>query len=259
MRLLTRRKNEVTQRYPDLDGLRAIPENCVLDGEVVVLDDHGRSDFALTLSREQARSPARIVALARDLPVHYMAFDLLYYRGESVMSRPLRERRALLEDLVRAAATPRLRFSEGVVGPGSTLFARAMLEGLEGLLAKRLESRYHPGRRSDEWIKIKRQQHLHCVILGYQVTGGDLRSLLLGSDLDGELTYVGKVGSGLDEESRDELLRRLLEHPRERPLLPCDGESAHWVEPEIFCVVTFLERSAAGHLRAPVFRKILES
>jgi bifunctional non-homologous end joining protein LigD len=113
----------------------------------------GKPDFGLLLSRNQARTPLKIQSLARTLPSTYVVFDHLYHQFDSLLALPLWARRQRLEMVVRACANPRLVFSKGIVGQGRAYFEAVCQKGLEGVVAKRLDSRYRPGRRA--WIKIK--------------------------------------------------------------------------------------------------------
>jgi ATP-dependent DNA ligase len=153
-RLVNRHRADVTDRYPELGFLRSLPAGAILDGEVVVLHE-GKPSFRLLLSRNQARAPLKIQSLARTLPATYVVFDLLYERFESLWALPLGTRRKRLEKLMGRYAHPRLAFSQGVVGPGKAFFAEVCGQGLEGVMAKCLASRYRPGRRTGAWIKIK--------------------------------------------------------------------------------------------------------
>ncbi len=153
-RLVNRHRADVTDRYPELRFLNDLPAGIVLDGEVVVLRQ-GKPDFSLLLSRNQARASLKIQTLARTFPATYVVFDLLYDRFESLLAVPLITRRKRLEKLIQGCAHPRLVFSQGVVGPGKAFFAEICHQGLEGMMAKRLASRYRPGRRTNAWIKIK--------------------------------------------------------------------------------------------------------
>src|SRR6267142_7280833 len=153
-RLVNRHRADVTDRYPELEFLNDLPAGTVLDGEIVVLRQ-GKPDFGLLLSRNQARASFRIQFLARILPVTHVVFDLLYERYESLLALPLSTRRERLEKLIQGCAHPRLVFSQGVVGSGKAFFAEICHQGLEGMMAKRLASRYRPGRRTHAWTKIK--------------------------------------------------------------------------------------------------------
>jgi DNA ligase D-like protein (predicted ligase) len=256
-RLLSRRRRDMTARYPELAFLAGLPPGTIVDGELVVLQD-GRPDFNAVLRREQARGTHTIAALSGSLPASYVVFDVLYSRFEPLMQRPLFARREVLRELVEAAGNPRLVRSDGVVGEGRAAFDQLAALGLEGMLAKRLDAPYLPGVRGDSWIKIKTTRELACVILGYLLddTGG-LRSLIVGSDARGELACVGKVGSGLSESDRASLLARLRSLHRPAPLV-ATLEVGQWVEPELYCAVSFLEWTPDGNLRAPVFEGLVE-
>ena len=251
-RLHGRQRRDLATRYPELAFLAQLPSGCVLDGELVVLGSDGRPDFPSILRRENASAKSAAAALAQQ-PVVYVVFDLLYERHASLLALPLRERRSRLERLVAGCGHARLVLSEGVVGAGQSLFAAVQERGLEGMVAKRLDSAYLPGERTDAWQKVKQVHQLHCVILGYEPDGErDFKSLIVASDVDGELRCVGKVGSGIGEAERRELRARLFTQRALRPIVD-PGMPGVWVEPTLFCTVNFLERTASGALRAPVF------
>ena len=153
-RLVNRHRADVTERYPELVFLQRLPAGMVLDGEIVVLRE-GKPDFRLLLRRNQARAAFTIQCLAGTLPATYVVFDLLYQRFESLGALPLWSRRARLEEVVRACANPRFVFSQGVIGAGRAFFQEVCRQELEGIVAKRLDGRYRPGRRA--WTKIKRR------------------------------------------------------------------------------------------------------
>jgi len=255
-RLLNRKRRSRKDGYPELELLRELPPGTVLDGEISVLLD-GRPQFAAMLQREQATRPARIKTLMRTLPAVYVVFDVLYRRGRSVMDRPLSERREILAEILSAHEDSRLIFSQGVTGDGITFYEEACRQELEGVVAKRLSSRYLPGKRTDAWQKIKRTQRVYCAVLGYQETGDGLKSLLVAVDAGGELRYAGKVGSGWNTAKRDEVHARLRERIAPAPILPVNVDAV-WVEPGLYCTVSFLEWTEGGELRAPVFVELLE-
>jgi ATP-dependent DNA ligase len=199
-----------------------------------------------------------VATLARTHPVVYVVFDLLYRDHQPLLDLPLRERRAQLQDLVARAGNPRLQLSEGVVGQGLQLFAAARERGLEGIVAKRLDSRYRPGERTDAWQKIKPVQVVHCAILGYEPDEvRDFKSLIIATDIGGELRCVGQVGSGIGEAERARLWALLQARRRPDPWLPTELRGI-WVEPGLYCTVSYLERTASGSLRAPVFLQLHE-
>ena len=241
VRLLNRNERDVAPRFAELESLAALPAGTLLDGELVAMTD-GKPDFHKLMSREHARDPRRIEALRRSIPIQYVVFDLPYLGFESICAAPLSERRERLGEVLDAAGDPRLVLSDGVVGPGKTLFEQVASQGIEGVVAKRLDSPYRPGKRTDDWTKIKSTQLIHCVILGWL-------------EEDGELICVGRVGSGLGAAARADLLPKLRDRRRDAPLIDC-GPDGNWVEPSLFCIVSFLERTRDG-LRAPVFVELL--
>jgi DNA ligase D-like protein (predicted ligase) len=260
-RLINRNRNVVRERYPELGALAKLPGGTIVDGEITVLVD-GKPSFRGMLRREQARGPARFRTLAAELPAVYVAFDLLWRNGREITGEPLTRRREALQEIVAALDAPNIQFSEGIVGEGLATFEHACAQELEGVVAKRLDSTYRPGTRTDSWLKIKRTQHAAAVVLGYLPAGrNDLKSLVIGIDEEGTLVPVGRVGSGLDDVTRARLVKRLREHATDEPVVdvPRYGpEKVAWVEPAVYCEVKFLERTRDGQLRAPVFVRLLE-
>lgn len=252
VRLINRQRNVVTERYPELHDLSGLPDGTVLDGEIAFLDDAGRPVFEHLLHREQVRG-RNIAAAQAKYPAIYAAFDLLYDGFESVMDERLVDRRARLEEVVGGLAHPRVLFSDGVLGAGIAFYEQACAQELEGIVAKRLDSRYVAGRRTDTWLKIKRAVTVYCVILGWIPDGDDdFKSLLIGTDVDGELRWVGRVGSGFRAHVRKRLNDLLREREAEQPIIPVDDDG-RWVGPGLYCTVTYLERTGHGMLRAPRF------
>lgn len=174
------------------------------------------------------------------------------------MSNPLHARRERLRRLVKEAGQPRLILSEGVVGAGKTFYQEACHQGLEGMVAKRLSSLYLPGKRTDAWIKVKRRADLLCAIIGFVAAGDDdFRSLILAAEENGELRCIGKVGTGFHNAMRKRLNRLLWSRLRATPLVRC-AIKGQWIEPGLYCRVSFLERTDKGELRMPVFEELRE-
>ena len=257
LRMHGRRRRDLAPRYPELASLARLPSGTVVDGELVVLQPDGRPDFGAIVGRENG-SAERAAAAARQRPVHYVVFDLLFADGRSLLDAPLRERRARLAELLAVAGDERLLPTDGVVGHGRAMFAAAQERGLEGIVGKRLDAPYRPGDRSDAWRKIKLQQQVHCLILGFEPDGAhDFKSLIVASDFGGELRCVGKVGSGITVAQHAALRALLFARRTARPLVD-PGMPGVWVEPGLFCTVRFLERLASGSLRAPVFAGLVD-
>jgi len=256
VQLINRQKNVVTERYPELHGLADLPDGTVLDGEIAFLDDTGRPVFERLLRREQVRG-RRIAAAQARYPAVYAAFDQLYAGFESTMNDPLLDRRERLEEVVGALEHPRILFSDGVIGAGRAFFDQACERELEGIVAKRLDSRYLAGRRTDAWTKIKRAVTVYCAILGWIEDGeDDFKSLLIGTDVEGELNWVGRVGSGFGADVRKQLNELLRSRRADQPIVPVDDDG-QWVEPGLYCTVTYLERTGRGMLRAPRFGELV--
>ena len=259
LRMLNRRRREISWRFPELSFLADLPAGTVLDGEVVCLDKDGKPSFHALQTREHVSSPRRAAHSVAGCPATYIVFDQMYDRYRSVMDLPCTERLDLLRATVAAAANSRLVMSEGVVGDGKSFFDQAVERGLEGVVAKRLDSRYEPGRRSGAWVKVKRQLTIPCVVIGFVPEGkDDFGSLIIAAESEtqaGELKCVGRVGSGFDAERRQRVNDYLYAHLRERPVIACK-EKGQWVEPGLYCTVRCMERTADGHLRAPVFGEI---
>jgi DNA ligase D-like protein (predicted ligase) len=257
VRLAGRRKTDFTARFPELiQPLARLPRGTVLDGEIVHLTD-GKPDFQALLRRERAwtgePSPRR-----RHAPVTFVAFDLLYQNHGSIMPAPLTERRARLAEYVTHAQGPRLALSDGHVGGGLALLDHATAMGLEGVMAKRLDGPYEPGGRSGSWAKFKRRRSIPCLIFGYQPNSTNgIKSLILAAEIDGELRFVGQVGSGIDDATHHKLLGRFGKIAAPKPLLSCRVARARWVRPELFCRVSFAEWTNDRKLRQPVFESLL--
>ena len=264
VRLTSRRGNEVTDRFPELRALGEAmgAREAVLDGEVVALDDDGRPSFERLQPRMHVASPAKARQLSAQSPVALMLFDVLWLEGHFVIARSYRERRQLLEGLGLAGAswqTPPTTY-----GDGERVLHTARELGLEGVVAKRVDSPYRPGERSSDWRKVKVVVGQELVVGGWLAGNGRLAgrlgSLLVGyhDEPGGPLRYAGRVGSGIDESTRARLETALAPLRRDdppfvdAPRLP----DPVWTDPELVVEVGFHEWTSAGVLRAPRFRGI---
>ncbi len=263
LRLWSRNEQSLASRFPELAELAALPAGLALDGEIVALRD-GVPDFARVLRRARGAGVAGKSRTDGEAAVTFVAFDILYRGYEPLMQLPLRQRRAHLGEVLASAASRRVVFSEGVEGRGLALFEQACSRGLEGVMAKRLESTYTPGRRSGAWVKIKRRQRAVCAIIGYlEKPVRDFQCLLVATNqLPGEepgpLRYVGRVGGGFSDAMRARMNDMLRAHPSATPIVACP-ERARWIEAGLYCAVSFAELTEAGLLRAPVFEELVEA
>lgn len=219
IRIESRNLIDVTHQYPEMQAL-AKSLRCrtaVLDGEIISLDENGMPSFKRLQRRMHIASPATALRLSGEFPAWYMLFDLLYLNGKSLMRLPYHERRQRLERLVPEG--PSWRVPEHVVGDGTAMLDGARRTGMEGIVAKELDSTYAPGRRSRCWLKLKVIQDQEFVVGGYvpESTGRAKRigSLLLGYyDGAGLLQYAGRVGTGLSGPDHAMLLGLLQPHLR---------------------------------------------
>jgi bifunctional non-homologous end joining protein LigD len=262
LRLMTRNDREVQATYPEL---RAVLEavgghRAVLDGEVVALDRSGRPSFGQLQARMHVQHPSRDL-LAR-VPVTYLVFDLLHLDGTSLLAQPYDERRRAL--LALGLEAERVATPPAFEGDGAAALAASAVQGLEGVLAKRRDSPYLPGRRSPAWVKVKHVRTQEVVVAGWQPgegrREGGIGSLLLGvHDEQGRLVYAGHVGTGFTQRALDELAARL--RPLARTTSPLADEvpraqakNAHWVTPRVVGEVAFSEWTRDRRLRHPSWR-----
>lgn len=264
-KLTSRLGNEITNVYPDLHGVLADAtggRSAVFDGELVVLAPNGRPDFHLMQFRHQ-RGPT--AELLRTAPVTFIVFDLLRLGAEVLLATPYTRRRHLLADLPVSnsrVAVPR-HFTADDIDPNE-LLTIVEEQGLEGLVAKRLESRYHPGQRSRDWIKRPLIKTQEVVVGGWRPGKGNrdnrVGALLLGGhDADGNLLYIGDVGTGFTERALDEMLDLLT--PLARAASPFHNEvppdrrrDARWVTPTLVGQVVYRQFTSDGRLRHTAWR-----
>jgi bifunctional non-homologous end joining protein LigD len=262
VRVLTRNDREVASTYPELAGLGAATgvDGAVLDGEIVAFDSRGRPSFGELQARMHVQHPS--AALLAQVPVTLLVFDVCHLGGQSLLRTPYVDRRAVLEGL--GLDGPRWATPPVFDGDGAAARAASRAQGLEGVVAKRRDSVYEPGKRSRSWVKVKHIRMQEVVVCGWQPGGGrregGIGSLLLGvHDEQGRLVYAGHVGTGFTDRMLDDLLARLA--PLERKTSPLADEvpraqvkDARWVSPRLVGEVAFGEWTRDGRMRHPVWR-----
>jgi bifunctional non-homologous end joining protein LigD len=262
--LASRRGIDCSAEYPWLvEALRHQPyQDAMFDGEIVALDDLGRPSFQLLQNRASEPRPFMV----------YYAFDILYRDGYDLRGVPLEQRKALLSASLVPAPGERVRVVDAYPEHGETMYAAALDNGMEGIVAKRRDSRYETGKRTDAWLKIKATHSDEFVVGGYTVGSGarasTFGSLVLGYYKPGasKLTYVGHAGSGFDERTLNSLYPRMKAMRIDES--PFEGDIPHigvwhrpgkadgpitWIRPELVAQVKYAERTSDGILRAPVF------
>lgn len=264
VRVQSYNERDVTVSWPELAGLAAaLPaEAALLDGELVATDERGRPSFGLLQQRMHLTNPAEVARRATDVPVAYVAFDLLHLDGHSLLDLPLTDRRRLLDQVLEPA--PRWRTSPlGDDGPALLEATRA--QGLEGVVAKRLDSRYEPGKRTRTWLKVKVRLRQEMVV-GAWVPGAGNRSgrigaLLVGyhDGIGGPLRFAGRVGTGFGDAELDRLTARFAELTQDgcpfEPPPPATElrRGPRWLRPELVAELELAEWTADGRLRHPSY------
>jgi bifunctional non-homologous end joining protein LigD len=261
VRLRTRNGIDVTAAFPRLvDDLRsqlALP--MLLDGEIIVLRD-GRPSFDALQNRVQLKAASDIDAADRNTPSVFFCFDLLHVLGINLRNAPYAHRRRYLGQCL--SPTPRIQ-TVHAEADGEALYQAALAAGFEGMMAKRRSSLYHPGRRSDDWLKIKHARSAEFIVGGYTEGKGARRdsfgAMMLGVWEDGALRPVGNVGSGFDDKALGSLTqllaaRRIAKMPFATPP-EADGKT-YWTKPDLVAEVQFAGWTDAGNLRAPVFQRV---
>jgi bifunctional non-homologous end joining protein LigD len=268
--LLSRRKRDVTETYPELASLheRLVTTEAVVDGEIVAFEE-GRPSFERLQSRINLQNPHDIARAQKAIPVTFIAFDLLYLDRRTTVELPLEDRKRLLEELVVPSELVRIS-SPCVVGEGLALSDAARARRLEGIVAKRLGSSYRPGRRTKDWLKIKVVHDADVVVGGWSPGEGSrsdaFGSLLVGAYDSGALRFLGAVGTGFDRRTLDDVLAQLQPlRSTNCPFAEDFGDlraggfgkalrDLRWVEPDLVCRVEFRELTAGLRLRAPSFK-----
>ncbi len=273
--LISRNGNNLDARFPEIrDAVEDLSVGeCVIDGEVVALDEQGRSSFQLLQALEME---------GRKTPLRFYAFDLLQMEGKSLINLPVEERKELLAKLCENLGDP-VRYSGEITGAVKSLLAEVKKRGLEGLIGKQRGSKYEPGRRSGAWIKIKSlneqefviggytppsgsRKHFGAILVGYYESGGKKR--------DSRLKFAGKVGSGFTEKSLSMLHKRFRDEERDdcpfvdlpsrqggawvQGITPSMMKKMHWVHPKFVAQIKFAEWTRDGKLRQPVFLGLRE-
>jgi bifunctional non-homologous end joining protein LigD len=263
LRAASRNDRDVTGGYPELRALleRFPRRRVVLDGEIVALDRQGRPTFSLLQQRMHVKAPTP--ALLERVPVQLYLFDLLHLGNQSLLALPYTDRRRRLDGLGLDDAlvkTPPYWADDA----GKDLLAAAAEQGLEGVVAKRLDSPYQPGTRSRYWIKVPLIKTAEVVIAGWKPGGGRragiVGSLVLGRyDDEGKLTFVGGVGTGFTQKMLVELGRQLkplarATTPFDRPVAREHTRDVHWVQPRLVGEVAYRILTPDGRLRHPSWR-----
>ena len=252
----SRAGREISLEYPEVKDLanQLLATEAIVDGEIVALDDNGRSVFQKLQNRSGVRNPSR--ALLDSIPATYYAFDLLYCDGYDLRKTPLEKRKVLLKQILRPNA--RIRYSEHEIEKGKELYQAAQLQGLEGIIGKKRDSVY-PGQRTSSWLKFKIVDELDAVICGWTAPRRSREffgALVLGLYNGGKLQFIGSVGTGFDYDMQKSVFAQLQK--LRQPDSPIDDppklkERIEWIEPQLVARVKYGNWTEGDRLRAPVF------
>jgi bifunctional non-homologous end joining protein LigD len=261
VRLISRSGEDVTPRYPEIHPMgRALgSREVILDGEVVALDDKGRPSFEEIQQRMGLTSESEVRRKMKLVPVTYMVFDLVWQDGHSLVDQAYKERRQRLAQLKLSGASWQTPPWEE--GGGQAVLDASAKAGLEGVMAKKLDSRYEPGRRSGAWFKVKNHNRQELVIGGWLEGEGKRRgypgALLVGYyDKDKKFVYAGKVGTGFSDAMLEKLaaLMKPLGVDKSPFVVGAPARTAHFVKPKLVAEFEFVEWTRSGQLRAPSFK-----
>jgi bifunctional non-homologous end joining protein LigD len=267
--LISRNEKTLNARFPEIvDAMGTLPvRECVIDGEIVALDDEGRSSFQLLQALEME---------GRKSPLRFYVFDLLQLDGKSLLQLPLEQRKQLLAKICEEVGDP-IRYSSEIRGDPESLLVEVQKRGLEGLIGKQRKSVYEPGRRSGAWIKLKCVNEQEFVIGGYTPPAGSRKhfgAILVGYYENENLKFAGKVGTGFATKTLSMLHKKFREEERndcpfvdlpskqngkwDQAITPSMMKKIHWVNPKFVAQIKFAEWTRDKKLRAPVFLGLRE-
>ena len=250
--LRNKRNMKMLVKVPELSDIhKQVKCRCILDGELIVIKD-GKPDFYEIQRRSLLSNTFKIKLASSKLPASFTAFDILYYKDHSVTDLPLMERKNLLEKVIKE--NERLAISRYIEEQGIKFYQLAKQNNLEGIVAKRKDSKYYLDKKTKDWIKIKYLLDDDFVVCGYILKGKCIISIVLGQYLGKNLVYKGHVTMGISSEDfrTIETTPKLYAHPFND--LPSGNDNVVWLEPELVCVVKFMMKTANGGLRQPVFK-----
>ena len=233
----SRNGKDLTERFSTISIPPIRATSVVIDGEIVAYDDKGNPDFN---------------CLQKNAPAVYVAFDILEKNGVSVTEQSLMKRKKLLHQTVKENSTMQLiLYTE----QGKKLWSLMKKRGLEGVIAKKKDSTYQEGRRSDSWLKIKLKQTIDAIVVGYTRTNRKISSLALGLYDDGDITFIGKVGTGFDEAFIEQFWSKLVKIKIQKTIRGLPKEILA-VRPRYVAEIEYLEFTPERRLRAPVFKRL---
>jgi bifunctional non-homologous end joining protein LigD len=269
-KLQSRNGINITHRYPEItESLRQVikcNESVIADGEIVVLNKEGYPEFGSHKERMSVNSDREISRLSITIPATYYLFDILYYDGQDLRNRDYIDRRGILNEAVSQSNNrKRVRISDYIEQQGVVVFENIKKMNLEGIIAKRKDSKYIQGTRSKDWLKIKNTKTQDCVVIGYTTGEGNREkhfgSLILAVFEQGQLRFAGHTGSGFDSNQLDKIYNKIKDMRVNRPpidYIPYTNGKPTWIRPKLVAEIKFDNWTNEKILRAPIFLRFRE-
>ena len=248
--LQNKRHFNLNLRFPELTDMnKAVKTKCILDGEITILKN-GKPDFSEIQRRSLMSNKFKVELAASKYPASFTAFDILYYDGRQITDLPLMERKKLLKKAVNENS--KISVSRYIENDGKAFYKLAEKNDLEGIVAKRKDSKYYIGKRTKDWIKIKNLKDDDYIICGYIKRENGVASLILGQYSGEKIEYKGHVIISLLSED----FRRIenTEKAENSAFLVMDNDNVIWIKPALTCTVKYMEKTKSGGLRQPVFK-----
>ena len=244
-----KRNVHLNDTYPELTrSFKQIKKRCILDGEVFCMKG-GKPDFYEVQKRSLMANATKIQFAMNKLPVSFSAYDILYVNNEQITSKPLMERKSILQDIV--IENERFSISRYIPEKGIDLYNLTVQQDLEGIVAKQRDSKYYIGKTTKEWVKIKNLMDDDFVICGYTLKENNVVSIILGAYDNDQLVYQSHVAMGVSNDAFEKI--RKVERVEKLFTGEFDANTI-WVEPILVCIVKYMMRTKGGGLRQPVFK-----
>jgi bifunctional non-homologous end joining protein LigD len=241
LKFVSRNGHDLTSDYPELGFFsKIVAKDAIIDGEIVAFDKNGNPSFQLLQNRKKDDS----------IKVSFIAFDILQKNGKSLLNFPLSKRKEILNETIIEKGN---LFLTTYTTDCRKLLSFMRKRGMEGIIAKKINSRYSQS-RSPDWIKIKFKNSLDCIILGYTTQKRKISSLILGIYFKNKLIHLGKVGTGFNRMILEDLEKKFKRLERKNPVLEIKEAGATWLMPKLVCEIEFAQVTADKKLRAPVFK-----
>jgi bifunctional non-homologous end joining protein LigD len=254
--LRNKRNLKMLGKVPELSNIhKQVKGRCILDGELIVVKD-GKPDFYEIQRRSLMSNTFKIKLASTKLPANFTAFDILYFDDHTVIDLPLMERKKLLEKVIKENES--ISISRYIEKQGIEFYELAKQNQLEGIVAKRKDSKYYLDKKTKDWIKIKNLMDDDFVVCGYILKENGVISIVLGQYLESTLVYKGHVTLGISTAAFQIIKSTPRLNAPPFANLPSGNENAVWIEPNLVCVVKYMMKTANGSLRQPVFKGLRE-